>query len=92
MGSQTAVHMSDYQTLIERAIRGLKDDTAAARRTIYHRARAALFNALRDARPPVLEAVIAGECRQLEEAIQRVESERLRQRADVVQLAKTDRR
>jgi hypothetical protein len=70
--------MADYKTLISRAVARLEKDTAEARRAIYHRARIALFEALRGVTPPLSQHDIAQECLKFEEAIGRVEAESVR--------------
>jgi hypothetical protein len=63
----------DYYPLLARAIGGLEEKTAEARRTVYDHARAALVRHMRD-----LDADLAtgfGELRALEEAILKIESE-----------------
>lgn len=66
--------MAEYLPLIERAVAGLSDPTAEARRTIYDRARGALIGQLRGMRPPIPELDIARESAALDEAIARVEA------------------
>jgi hypothetical protein len=72
-------HMADYQTLIARAVADLEENTGEARSALYNRALTALFNALRGIVPPLSERYITRERLKLEEAIQRVEAESVRQ-------------
>jgi hypothetical protein len=67
--------MADYYPLLAKAVAGLPNSTPEARRTIYERARKALFGQLRSLDPPVPEAVIEREARSLEEAVARLEVE-----------------
>ena len=67
--------MADYQSLIQRAVEGLPEPKAAARRAVYERARAALTDQLRGLEPPLPEADVARERLALDEAIARVEKE-----------------
>jgi len=68
--------MADYHPLITRAVEGLGNNTADARRTLYERARAALVAQLRGIDPPLSEAEITRERLALEDAIRKVEAER----------------
>jgi hypothetical protein len=70
--------MADYHPLIARAVEGLANNTADARRTLYERARAALVAQLRGIDPPLSEAEITRERLALEDAIRRVEAEAVR--------------
>jgi hypothetical protein len=67
--------MADYYPLLTKAVAGLPNSTPEARRSIYERARKALFGQLRSLDPPVPEAVIEREARALEEAVARLEVE-----------------
>ncbi len=67
--------MADYYPLLAKAVAGLSNSTPEARRSIYERARKALFGQLRSLEPPVPEAVIEREARALEEAVARLEVE-----------------
>ncbi len=67
--------MADYYPLLAKAVEGLPNSTPEARRSIYERARKALFGQLRSLEPPVPEAVIEREARSLEEAVARLEVE-----------------
>jgi hypothetical protein len=70
--------MADYHPLITRAVEGLSNNTAEARRTLYQRARAALVSRLRSIDPPLAESEITRERLVLEEAIRKVEAESVR--------------
>src|SRR3974390_796170 len=70
--------MADYHPLITRAVEGLSNNTAEARRTLYERARAALVAQLRGIDPPLSEAEITRERLALEDAIRKVEAEAVR--------------
>ena len=70
--------MADYHPLITRAVDGLGNNTADARRTLYERARAALVAQLRGIDPPLSEAEITRERLALEDAIRKVEAESVR--------------
>ena len=65
--------MAEYYPLLDRAVSGLTEPTAEARRSIYERARAALIGQLGRMDPPVPEDDIARESAALDEAIARVE-------------------
>ena len=65
--------MADYHPLITRAVEGLSNNTAEARRTLYERARAALVAQLRGIDPPLSEAEITRERLALEDSIRKVE-------------------
>lgn len=67
--------MADYYPLLAKAVAGLPNSTLEARRAIYERARKALFGQLRSLDPPVPEAVIEREARDLEAAVARLEAE-----------------
>ncbi len=66
--------MAEYFPLLDRAVSGLTEPTAEARRSIYGRARTALIGQLRGMEPPVPEEDIARESAALDEAIARVEA------------------
>ena len=57
--------MADYHPLIARAVEGLANNTAEARRTLYERARAALVAQLRGIDPPLSEAEITRDVQNL---------------------------
>lgn len=65
--------MSDYCSLLTRAVSQLENNTDEAREGLYERARAALLRHLRNGDPPVSESEIAGQRLALEEAIRTVE-------------------
>ncbi|WP_332118149.1 hypothetical protein [Azorhizobium caulinodans] len=67
--------MADYYPLLVRAISGLPQNTAEARKVVYDRARAALLKQLRSVDPPLPEGEIGRERLSLEEAIRRIEKE-----------------
>jgi hypothetical protein len=67
--------MADYYALLAKAVANLPNPTPEARRSIYERARKALFGQLRSLEPAVPEAVIEREARALEEAVARLEVE-----------------
>ncbi|RYC32851.1 hypothetical protein D3273_07155 [Lichenibacterium minor] len=66
--------MAEYYPLLDRAVSGLTEPTAEARRSIYERARTALIGQLRRMEPPVPEDDIARESAALDAAIARVEA------------------
>src|SRR5437763_808288 len=70
--------MADYHPLIARAVEGLANNTAEARRTLYERARAALVAQLRGIDPPLSEAEITRERLALEDSIRKVEADAVR--------------
>ena len=70
--------MADYHPLITRAVEGLSNNTAEARRTLYERARAALVSQLRSIDPPLSETEITRERLVLEDVIRKVEAESVR--------------
>jgi hypothetical protein len=65
--------MADYYALMAKAAAGLPQNTAAARRALYERARGALRAQLRAMDPPMTRSAMDDECLALEEAIRRVE-------------------
>src|SRR5687767_2339169 len=67
--------MADYYPLIARAVEGLDDRGPAMRNAVYERARTALVEQLRSLEPPLSQGDIDRECRDLEDAIRRVEGE-----------------
>ena len=68
--------MADYQSLLTRAIANLPNaSVAAARQTIYDRARSALVTQLRSLRPPLPDSDIEREERALDSAIAQVEEQ-----------------
>jgi hypothetical protein len=70
--------MADYHPLITRAVEGLSNNTAEARRTLYERARAALVSQLRSIDPPLSETEITRERLVLEDVVLKVEAESVR--------------
>lgn len=66
--------MADYFPVLSRAVAGLENNTAEARRAVYERARAAIVRQLRAIEPPLPEEDIARERMQLEEAIRKIEA------------------
>src|SRR5205807_5395112 len=67
--------MADYYLLLAKAVAGLPESTAEARRAIYERARGALFGQLRNLDPPVPEEAIEREAQALEVAVAQLETE-----------------
>ena len=67
--------MADYYPLISRAIAGVEPNTGENRRSLYKRARNALFDQLRSVTPPRSETDITRERLALEEAIRKIESD-----------------
>lgn len=66
--------MAEYFPLLDRAVSGLPEQTAEARRSIYERARTALLGQLSGMQPPVPDQDIARENAALDEAIMRLEA------------------
>jgi hypothetical protein len=66
--------MTEYLTLIQRAVDGLAKNNTEARRALYERARAALVAQLRSVEPALSGAEITKERLALEEAIHKVEA------------------
>ena len=67
--------MTDYQSLIARAVEGLDLHKVETRRALYERARTALVTQLRAVDPPLSESAIAKERLALESAIRKVEAD-----------------
>lgn len=65
--------MADYYPLLARAIGGLPDKSAEARKAVFERARRALTAQLRAVEPPLPEDDIEREQQALESAIRRIE-------------------
>ncbi len=65
--------MTDYYSVIARAVSRLASNTDGARHAIYEQARTALLAALRDFDPPLSETELANEQSVLEMAIRVVE-------------------
>ena len=72
--------MADYFSVIQGAVGELDINTAAARRGIYERARTALLGRLRSVEPKLPKPVIESELEQLNQAIERVETEHVASR------------
>jgi hypothetical protein len=70
--------MTEYLTLIQRAVDGLAKNNTDERRALYERARAALLAQLRSVEPALSGAEITKERLALEEAIHKVEAEATR--------------
>jgi hypothetical protein len=70
--------VTDYQSLIARAVEGVASDKGETRRALYERARTALVTQLRAVDPPLSESVIAKERLALESAIREVEDDAAR--------------
>ena len=70
--------MTDYCSLIARAVEVLDRSTGETRRALYVRAREALVAQLRSNQPTLLEAQVTKERLALEEAIRKVEAEATR--------------
>ncbi len=70
--------MADYHAVLKRAIDGLPDNTGAARRAVYQRARQAIVNQLKSYKPPLSPSDITAEQLRLEEAIRKVEADAAR--------------
>jgi hypothetical protein len=68
------MEQSDYLSLLNRAILNIDKNTPAARSQIYDRARHALLNQLQSMQPRLSDSAIDKERRQLEGAIQQLES------------------
>ena len=66
--------MTDFQPLLARLVAGLPKQTAASRRSVHDRARAALRAVLERGSPPAGPAEIAAELARLESAIARIEA------------------
>ncbi len=67
--------MADYYPLIARAVAKLPENTAAARRELYDRARNALVKQLRGQTPTLSKSQVSQEQESLEQAIRKVETE-----------------
>ncbi|WP_029006670.1 hypothetical protein [Azorhizobium doebereinerae] len=67
--------MADYYPLLVRAISGLPQNNAEARKVVFDRARAALLKQLRSVDPPLPEGEIGRERMSLEDAIRRIEAD-----------------
>jgi len=69
--------LADYYALMAYAAATLEKNTAASRRALYERARTSLVAQMRKLDPPLTESAIRHEQFALEEAIRRLESEKL---------------
>jgi hypothetical protein len=69
--------LADYYALIAYAAATLDKNTAALRRALYERARTSLVAEMRKLDPPLTDAEIRREQFALEEAIRRLEAEKL---------------
>jgi hypothetical protein len=69
--------LADYYALIAYAAATLDKNTAASRRLLYERARASLVAQMRRLDPPLTESEIRREQFALEEAIRKLEAEKL---------------
>jgi hypothetical protein len=69
--------LADYYALIAYAAATLDKNTAASRRLLYERARASLVTQMRKLDPPLTESEIRREQFALEEAIRKLEAEKL---------------
>jgi hypothetical protein len=67
--------MADYYALISDGVAALDKKTSEARREFYDRARAILADKLRNADPPLSEAIIEQERLALEDAVSKVEAD-----------------
>lgn len=67
--------MADFYPILARAVAGLPETSAEARRAIYDRARTALVAQLRGLDPPLSEAEIMRERLALDEAVARIEAD-----------------
>jgi lipoprotein-anchoring transpeptidase ErfK/SrfK len=67
--------VTDYFTLLSRAVAALPQNTREARETLYNRARSVLVDQLRAADPPWPDAQIQAEAASLESAMRQIESE-----------------
>jgi hypothetical protein len=66
--------MTDYGSLLARAVSALRPNTGEGRRVIYDRARQALRKQLKDVQPPLDEDIITRERLALEGSIRQVET------------------
>lgn len=70
--------MADYHAVLKRAIDALPENSGAARRAVYQKARAAIVNQLKSYDPPLSPSEITTEQLRLEEAIRKVEADAAR--------------
>ncbi|NRG17402.1 hypothetical protein HPQ64_06860 [Rhizobiales bacterium] len=71
--------MADYYSVLKKTVAALPDNTGAARRNIYQRARTAIVGQLKAYDPPLSPSEITNEQLRLEEAIRKVEAEAARE-------------
>lgn len=71
--------MADYYSVLKKTVAALPENTGAARRAIYQRARTAIVNQLKAYDPPLAPSEITNEQLRLEEAIRKVEAEAARE-------------
>ena len=69
--------LADYYALLAYAAATLDKNTAASRRLLYERARLSLVTQMRKLDPPLTESAIRREQFALEEAIRKLEAEKL---------------
>jgi hypothetical protein len=82
----------DYYPLLKRAVDGLAESTAEARRSLYERAHAVLIDRLQKMQPPPPAAEVRRELSALEEAVRKVETEAARQGPEELSVPKRDPR
>lgn len=70
--------MADYYSILKKTIGSLPENTGAARRSVYSRARNAIVSQLKAYDPPLSPSEITAEQLRLEEAIRKVEAEAAR--------------
>lgn len=83
--------MADYYSVLKKTVAALPDNTGAARRAIYQRARTAIVNQLKAYEPPLSPSEITNEQLRLEEAIRKVEAEAARETLGLGRAATTAR-
>lgn len=71
--------MADYYSVLKKTVAALPENTGAARRNIYQRARTAIVGQLKAYDPPLSPSEITNEQLRLEEAIRKVEAEAARE-------------
>ena len=76
--------MADYYSILNKTIAGLSDNTADMRKLVYEKARGAIEKQLRSMDPPPGEEQIAGQMKQLDEAIAKVEADHLQSEPQAV--------
>ena len=67
--------MTDFHSVLSRAIEALPEKTGEARRAVYDRARGALVRQLQSIDPPLSPAEITSQRLSLEESIRKVEAD-----------------